>query len=182
MLIKALPLLLCSGLFSVFAGNDEGVEVALADLISHPENYLGKVVKTTGTVDHVCKHGAKKLLIFADTPESSIHVVASDTVPVFDAEANGADVLVKGTVKENRITRAQVMKLIEDREQAEEKGNAKPSMSDGEGPGHGMGPGQQHDHGTTEGAQHPLLQEMDASGKDYVSEFYVQCIEYSIVK
>ncbi|PIE01857.1 MAG: hypothetical protein CSA81_10130 [Acidobacteria bacterium] len=166
----------------MFAG--ESLEVSLKELISKPENYLNKVVKTVGTVDHVCKHGGKKMLVFADTPQESIHVMSSETVPVFEAEISGSDVTIIGTVKENRITKAQVLKMKAEREEAAAKENAKPSVKKGEGPGHGLGK-HDHDHDHDHDGGHEdnltkILKEMDASGKDYVSDYYIECIEYSV--
>ena len=163
-----------------FAGGEKNEEVALADLISSPEKYLDKTIQTVATVEHVCKHGSKKMLVFTGTPEQSIHVMGSDTVPVFDAGVNGSDIWLVGTVKENRITKAQVLKMISEEEAAKEKGNAKPSMVQGEGPGHGSGNPVQEK--PAECGDHPLLKEMEASGKDYVSQYFIECLEYKLKK
>jgi len=160
-----------------FAGEKEPVSVELGKLLASPEAHLGQVIQTTGTVDHVCKHGGKKMLIFASNPEESIHVTASEKVPVFDAEANGSDVLIIGVVKENRITKAQVLKFIEEKELAEKKGNAKPSVSKGEGLGHGQ---EKHKEEASSCGDHPMLKEMEATGKDYVSDYYIECVSYNV--
>jgi len=242
-----------------FAG--EKVEISLSDIITKPESFLNKTVTTVGTVDHVCKHGGKKMLIFASTPEESIHVNASDTVTIFNAEINGSDVLVTGIVKENKTTKAQVIKMMSEREEAVEKGNTKPAIEKGEGYGHGEGKAEgqakvkgEHKEGcdhkaegekktacasktegekkagcaskaegekkadcasktegekkagcdhNAEGADHKtaekkeekhlekavevdplaqILKDMDASGKDYISSYYIECIEFSVKK
>jgi len=165
----------------VFSGETEKVELKLSDLLASPAKYLNQTVSTEGTVDHVCKHGGKKMVIFASTPEEGLHVMASDTVPVFSAEINGSNVHVVGVFKENRITKAQVLEMLAEREAAEAKGNAKPSVEKGEGFGHGEGAGEHHEEAAQPG-KHPLLVEMEASGKDYVSSYYIDCIEFNVVK
>jgi hypothetical protein len=158
-------------------------EVDLGELLKNPVAFLNQEITTTGTVDHVCKHGGKKMVIFAATPEDSIHVMASDAVPVFNAELNGSDVWVHGVMEEERITKAEILKMIEEREAAAAKGNAKPSGEKGEGYGHGEGPGAGHDdhegeHKDPAAGLKATIKKMEAEGKEYLSSFHITCKAY----
>lgn len=70
----------------------------LETLYANPGQYIDKEVLVEATVDHVCKHGGKKLFVVQD--ENSIRIHGTTR---FDEELIGKPVLVKAVFKEERI-------------------------------------------------------------------------------
>lgn len=71
-------------------------------------DYVGKELTVKGTVDHVCKHGGKRINVFTNDPNVTIHGEASEGVGSFDVELEGSDVCITGTVLETKIDMAYV--------------------------------------------------------------------------
>ncbi len=77
------------------------VEVlTLAEFGDKAADFLDKEVKVSGTVDHVCKHGGKKLFLVEDGVEGGVKVFAEEK---FDEALIGTKVTVVGIVKEFRV-------------------------------------------------------------------------------
>lgn len=85
---------------------DETVALTIAEFDANPDTYVGKTVAFTGTVDHVCRHGGKKMFLMGDTPEERIKVTATDDVVSFPVELEGSQVRVEGVLEEERIDAA----------------------------------------------------------------------------
>ncbi len=83
--------------------------IALKDLQAKGTEYLDKEIETQGIVDHVCKHGGKKILLVADGAD--VHVFNNER---FDENLATQEIKVRGTVKEDRIDEAYLLKLEED--------------------------------------------------------------------
>lgn len=101
--------------------------VTIANFDTVAANYVGKQVKITGIVDHVCKHGGKKLLLVEDGTDQGVHV---DSEKPFDETLVGSKVTVIGTVKEFKVDEAYCQKLeTEDSEQNIEGENHEDEIS-----------------------------------------------------
>ncbi len=87
----------------------EIAELKLADFDSQAVNYIDKEIKVTGIVDHICKHGGKKILLVTD--DGDIHVFSDER---FDEELMGSEIKVLGTVLEDRIDESYILKMEED--------------------------------------------------------------------
>lgn len=83
--------------------------LAIAEFDAKAGDFVSKEVKVKGIVDHVCKHGGKKLLLVTD--EANVHVT-SDTR--FDEALIGSEIALKGVVVEERIDEAYCLKMEED--------------------------------------------------------------------
>ena len=110
-MIKKILIFSVAVLFFAACGNDENnstnsndtteiktTELALTDFDSLAENYVGKEVSVSGIVDHVCKHGGKKLLLVDG--DYNIHVFNDDR---FDEALSGSKITVQGIVEEERV-------------------------------------------------------------------------------
>lgn len=75
--------------------------LSLADFDSEAGQYVNQEIQVKGIVDHVCKHGGKKLFLVDDYGD--VHI---DGEKRFDDALIGSTVLVKGIVKEQRIDEA----------------------------------------------------------------------------
>ncbi len=71
-------------------------------------DFVGKELTVKGTVDHVCKHGGKRVNIFTDDPNVTIHGNASESIGAFDAEIEGSEICMTGIVIETKIDMAYV--------------------------------------------------------------------------
>lgn len=84
-------------------------EINISDFETEAASFVGKEVKVKGIVDHVCKHGGKKLLLVADS--ANVHVESDRR---FDETIVGNEVTVIGKVKEFRVDEAYCLKMDED--------------------------------------------------------------------
>jgi hypothetical protein len=80
-------------------------------------------VKVSGIVDHVCKHGGKKLLLVND--KADVHVESEER---FDDALVGSEILVTGIVKEFRVDEAYCLQKEEDHQQSHKDGTDSDEM------------------------------------------------------
>lgn len=83
--------------------------IALADFDAKAGSWVGKEVKVTGIVDHVCKHGGKRLFLVDN--DADVHI---DSDTRFDDALQGNEITVKGIVKEFRIDEAYCLQKEQD--------------------------------------------------------------------
>lgn len=83
--------------------------VTLGEFDTKAGEFIGKEIEVTGIVDHVCKHGGKKVLLITD--EGDAHVVSDER---FDEALTGSEVKLIGVVLEERIDEAYLLKMEED--------------------------------------------------------------------
>ncbi len=116
-MIKKILFLSVSVLFIAACGNNDNTEKSKNDtteinLVAVPEinlnefdslaaNYVGKEVTVTGIVDHVCKHGGKKLLLVDG--DYNLHIFNDNR---FDESLSGSKVTVKGIVEQEVVDSA----------------------------------------------------------------------------
>ncbi len=84
-------------------------EIAVVDFEKAAASFVGKEVKIKGIVDHVCKHGGKKLLLVGDG--ASLHAYAEERI---DEEVVGSEIILAGIVEEKRIDEATCLQMEED--------------------------------------------------------------------
>jgi len=131
--------LLLSGIVILFFaacgnnGNDEGnkttpndtteiktvktTEISLSDFDSLAGNFVGKEVTVSGIVDHVCKHGGKKLLLVDG--DHNLHVFNDNR---FDEALSGSKVTVNGIVEEERIDSAYLAEKLKHEQESHADG------------------------------------------------------------
>ncbi len=81
--------------------SEDVVEIVMADFETKAGNFIGKEVKVSGIVDHVCKHGGKKILLVDG--DYSLHVYKDER---FDEAIAGSKISVTGIVEEERVDSA----------------------------------------------------------------------------
>ena len=94
---------------AVEATANEIPEVMLADFDNQAGQYVDKEIKVAGLVDHVCKHGGKKLFLVSD--DADLHVESDER---FDEALIGSHVMVDGIVREFKVDEAYCLKMEED--------------------------------------------------------------------
>ena len=83
--------------------------LALGEFDTKAAEFVNKEVKVQGIVDHVCKHGGKKILLVTDAGD--VHVFSEER---FDEALMGNEVMVTGVVLEERIDEAYCLKMEDD--------------------------------------------------------------------
>lgn len=107
---------------------------------------VGKEVTVKGTVDHVCKHGGKRIKIFSSDPKKTLHGSASEETGSFDAEIEGNDVCLIGTVTEYKMELADIEKYEKQVKEEMEKAKTEEHKEEGDE--------QEHEHEKGEGEGH----------------------------
>lgn len=134
-----ITLLLIVGLFSSCCEstndseetNQETVQISAAELPvvtigtfdAEAGNYVDQEVKVSGIVDHLCKHGGKKLFMVSD--DGDLHVESEER---FDEELSGLDITVNGIVREFRVDEAYCLKMEEDNIQSHKTGETEDDL------------------------------------------------------
>ncbi len=131
-------------------------------------NNVGKELSVIGTVDHVCKHGGKRVRIFSADPSKSIEGEASNKVGSFNAELEGSDVCLTGTVKETKIDLAYVDEWEAKKKEAMAKNADESDMEHKDGIDH---------HANLEQIKN-YRDQITASKKGYISFYFLDVSEF----
>lgn len=97
--------------------------VALGEFDSKAGDYVDHEIMVEGIVDHVCKHGGKKLFLVSD--DGDVHVESEER---FDESLAGSKVAVKGIVREFRVDEAYCLKMEEDNIQSHREGKTEDEL------------------------------------------------------
>jgi hypothetical protein len=141
------------------------VEVDLATLINDVAEFVGREVRVSGTVDHVCKHGGKRMFIMGENPEDRFKIEAGEAVAAFPVTLEGSEVIVRGIVAEKRIDDAYLDNWEAELE-TEEDSEEQPEV---EGDDH---------HATTGKKIENLRRQITESENDFVSFYTIDCITF----
>ena len=78
--------------------------VRISNVLAHPDDYLGKVIRVTGTAVGVCKHQGCWVELASDTEGQSLRVKVKDGEIVFPPEIVGDTVTAEGVWTSNVIS------------------------------------------------------------------------------
>jgi hypothetical protein len=92
--------------------------ITIAEFNADAGKYLDKEVKVKGIVDHVCKHGGKKIF-FVDN-EEDLHINSETR---FEEDLNGSKLIVTGIVREFRVDESYCLQMEEDNIKSHEAGD-----------------------------------------------------------
>jgi len=135
------------------------VSKTVAQVLEHADKNIDKEVVFAGKVKHVCQHSGKRCFII-DAEGNSLKVEASGTLKGFNKEIMGMTIKVKGTLKEQRISKEEIEKIAA-AQKAKEEG----------------------EHCGTESDNILKMRDwMKKHGKDYYAFYYVNGTEYEVVK
>ena len=93
--------------------------LALGEFDTKAGDFVSKEIKVQGIVDHVCKHGGKKILLVTD--DGDAHVFSEER---FDEALMGSEITVTGVVLEERIDEAYLLKMEEDNIKSHSEGKS----------------------------------------------------------
>jgi hypothetical protein len=137
----------------------------LDSLLVLADGLVDKSVSVRGFVTHTCKHSGKRCFIVGKDGKTSFRIEATGEIGGFNRELVGSEIVVKGTLRERRLTTAFIDQHEKDvnEQQAQEDGSAESCA--------------------TELAN---IQEMrawmKAHGKDYYSIYYMDGEQYEVVE
>ena len=92
--------------------------VSVGEFESIAAEYVDYAVNVRGIVDHVCKHGGKRILLVDD--DADLHIDSEDR---FDDELMGSEITVTGIVREFRVDEAYCLQMEEDNIQSHKEGS-----------------------------------------------------------
>ncbi len=101
----------------VTSNSNEKPVLALAEFDTEAGKYVNQEVQVNGIVDHVCKHGGKKLLLVNDAGD--VHVESETR---FDDALVGDEITLNGIVKEFKVDEAYCLQKEEDHMQNHKEG------------------------------------------------------------
>lgn len=163
---------------------DEIVLVNLVDFDGQAAEFVGKPIKISGTIDHVCKHGGQKMFIVNEDTETRIKIVTGEDMAAFNTELEGESLEVVGIVDELRIDEEYLREWEEELKDnsGHEDENDAMHMGEQKGEPH-LGDGDHHEEEESGEMKqiNNLRQQLTESGKEYLSFFSVICVEYEVV-
>ncbi len=191
--------LMVAMLFTACNNSKGGEEVTAADstmtvdsLLGSIETLVGQQITVIGRVDHVCKHGGTKMVIYTSNPENGLHINATDESGNFRAdEMMDETVRVVGKVSEFRVDDGYIAELesVLETKKAEGPSKEEPATAKKEEHHDGNFPDADSKHKQeVEGLENQItrlktqLEEARANGKDHLSFYSVDCVSYSIVE
>ncbi len=146
----------------------------VGEILAKGDSLANDTVFVTGIVDHVCKHGGKKMFLVGSTEDERLRIDLGEGDLVFKQELIGSTVTVKGTLVELRIDNAYLDKW-EQEVKADSIAEAASKVHMGE-PGHEQNEG--NSNADIEKIN-DLRAQVKASTKGYVSFFSVDCLSYT---
>ena len=155
--------------------------VTVDKLLTNAEQELDNVVLVEGVCTHICSHGGKKLFLMGDDDSKTIRVEASDDIGAFKPESVNSIVKVKGTLKEERIDEAYLTQW----EARLAEGVVDEHGEDGEGCETELKAQGQEDLDSETARIKDFREKIavrnETEGKNYLSFYYVEAIEYTIL-
>ena len=152
---------------------EEITVIAIPDFDSLAEQYIGKKIQLSGTVDHICKHGGQRAFLVTPESEARIKITPDDKIAAFNTNLEGNPVVIVGIVEEQRIDEDYIMEWEQEIKSGEVAQDDK-----GEGThlgGHVEKGGEGADIGEEMEKVNNLRQLLKDSGKDHLSFFSVLC-------
>ncbi|MBR9974083.1 MAG: hypothetical protein KFF77_00740 [Bacteroidetes bacterium] len=164
---------------------DAGEVMTVSQLLESPDQYLGKEITLEGTVTHVCKHGGRRVHITDLEPNVKIRIEAPEEMAAFARELEGSDIVVRCILRETRIDAADL-----DEWEAEIREEWEAELREGM-------EYENHDHATPSAiaeceendghvepqgldAVNAKREELKASGKPYLSNWYADAVSYEM--
>ena len=156
----------------------EVIPVTVMDFETKAGDLVGKTISISGTVDHVCEHGGQKMFLIETGSENRVKITPDENISAFKSEWEGQDIMVTGIVEEQRIDedflKEWEQQVMSDEDMGDDKGEGKHL-------GGNMEKGGEDADKTMELEKiNNLRQQIEASGKEYLSFFTVLCTDYQL--
>lgn len=135
------------------------------NILEGAEELTDSIIYIKGHVTHTCKHSGRRCFIIGSNDDLSIRVEAGGKITGFDRELEGHTIIVKGILKERRLSTEYINDYEEQlKEQAiSEDGSAESCSSEMKN-------------------INDMRAWMKEKGKDYYAIYYLDGMEYEIVE
>jgi len=158
-------------------GEAEIVTVSVESFDEEAPNLVDKAVTIEGFVQHVCRHGGKKMFITGDEFIHRIEVTPAKDLGGFSAESEGSEIVVTGFVRELRVDKAYLDEWEKEVVEGEVEGLKVHVREQHDDEAHE----EDDDHHDSDIESVNLLRtKLADSGKDYLSFFSVECTAYTL--
>lgn len=150
-------------------------------ILAMADQEVDNLVVVEGICSHICSHGGKKLFLMGDDDSNTIRVESNDALGAFKSECANSIVQVKGTLREERIDEAYLVKW--------EAEIAEGTVEEHGGEGEGCETEQKaqgQDNVTNDAERikdfrNKIAARNEAEGINYLSFYYIEADDYSIL-
>lgn len=185
-LATAIAMVACGGNAQSKANNEvESAEVSatamdIDALLAEAEELAGKEIEIEGICTHICSHGARKIFLMGSDDTKTIRIEAGE-LGAFDQKCVNSIVKVKGTLQEDRIDEAYLKQW-----EAQVATNTAEEHGEDEG-GCSTEKAARGEKGNTveeriADFRARIAERKAATGKDYLSFYYVLASAYEVVE
>ncbi len=182
-LISILTLTCCTSNKKTDETNTNTVQTytSVDEILANAEQEIDNTVLVEGLCTHICSHGGKKLFLMGDNESNTIRVETNDALGAFKAECVNSIIQVKGSLKEERIDESYLAQW----EARIAEGTVDKHGEDGEGCSTELKAQGQEDV-NSEAARikdfrEKIAQRNKSKGKNYLSFYYIEAIDYSVL-
>ena len=143
---------------------DASKALYVEEILKNAEKEVGKEITLKGFVTHTCKHSGRRCFVMGNDQKTSIRVEAKGNIGGFNRELIGSELVIKGILKENKLTKEYI-------DQAEEELKGKQ--------------GQESDGEICDAELsniNNMRKWMKENNKDYYSVYYVEGTDYEIIE
>lgn len=134
------------------------------EILKNAEKEVGKEITLKGFVTHTCKHSGRRCFVMGNDQKTSIRVEAIGNIGGFNRELIGSELVIKGILRENKLTKEYI-------DQAEEELKEKQGKES---------------NGETCDAELSNIENMrkwmKENNKDYYSIYFVEGTDYEVVE
>ncbi len=97
--------------------------LAIGEFDAKAGEYVDQEIQVSGIVDHLCKHGGKRLFMVSD--DGDLHIESEER---FDDKLAGMEITVTGIVREFRVDEGYCLQMEEDNIQSHSEGLTKDDL------------------------------------------------------
>ena len=197
LMVLATALVACNNTTETADATAEENVMTVDQLFNSIADMVDSNIVVTGEVDHVCKHGGTKMVIFNPETEQSIHILAGKSGNFRADEVKDRDVVVYGKVEEKVVDEAYIDEMQAKLDEEIAKGTANKENEEGadeakDAEHHGeatAAPDDDQKHKENlEARQKQIdslrekLAKLKEEGKDHISYYSVVCDSYKVIE
>ena len=130
--------------------------LAIGEFDAKAGDFVNKEIQINGIVDHVCKHGGKKILMVTD--DGDVHITSDER---FDEALMGNEITLTGIVVEERIDESTCLQMEENNLNSHSEGKTNDEQFE-----------QQQKH------VQQYRDEMKAENKEYISNYSLKYVSH----
>lgn len=83
------------------------------EILASADSNVGKEVTLKGFITHTCKHSGRRCFVVGKDQQTSIRVEAKGEIGGFNRELIGSEVIIKGILRENKLSKEYIDQMEE---------------------------------------------------------------------